>query len=1086
MREDIERKTKKLDSKAIEKGGEGFQDMQRVQNQILQIQAEREKNLAEQRAISGADAANNQTLAQAAEAMAIMSQDQQVGSNTQAVLGRYGYPQTQRSVSKKSSKQVLPGGNIVVNNNTVNNVTTNNGGYGGPIQGRPLQFKSPQDNSTGKFRAWLSNAFARQNERAAVRDREYRKREWSLARASNRMAKKLESISKSVGESLNPERVGTTLSSQLKALLFLFGTTFLIKNWGNIMEKLASIEKFFTGGKKGWKESGLKETLVKLFGGNDGDSVGTAFKHFFWNDQKNGVFDMLADYIRNFFEIRAEAVKQIKIPSIDPNNLQQTISGFVSYLGDIFKVFLGGTEALKGTVGNQILRESVKGETDFGYRSKIGHKVEETESWNTSLGDKVLTKKDFSGNTAVHLLPGSIDSSGQLTNKASATISQSNSLGYSITNANKNGIFDVAKVAAGLSRLSNSLDKSPDNSIPVGLDFLKKFLTNDQIESLTKSNDISKKKFMYVKREKTPDEYAREGGGDLISSYVMESIADEALNTIAGDGYGVVKNTAKAVGKNSWYILGDTMGRAGVALNKKINKAVANKYTWDLVPYDENTELEAERDKNGKIIPIEFPTINQNVLRTIRSNIGNGTEYELSDKTFLKEVQSFLRNKYKGKELPKVYDPETGKQGSNFDIDIDEKFKSISELEKIEESKSKKLSEKYETSPLKKSIDWQKEAIGGAIKGIGSSFSAITDWGSGMFNSIKDVGADFRDSVMGITVTDVSDFSGVKRGNRNEGKTFITKEEARSRVVRAMDYLMKTHGFTPEQAAGMVGNFLRESGMNHDIYNFGGGEDYGLAQWLSKSRKDNFRKWFNKDLDGSSFEEQLQFVSKELENTHKTGLNAIRNSQTVDDAAAATLGYYEFSAGPEAAMAALDKANAKWVSNAGWKSMDAGIKYGRLALDIWKKAKGGSEPSLNTNNENSPKIFLPDEPAKLDTEKLANYSNNWTSGNSFGLTASYKPSSPSLTPTSVTPIAPTSITPVKPDKPSNPMDSSSSMDKLIANSERQIQVTEALAATMTEVGVLIANNSRGTTVVNNNNVNNTSVTPGFNNNNVKE
>lgn len=1080
MREDIERTTKKLDSKAIEKGGEGFQDMQKVQNQILQIQAEREKNLLEQRSISGTEIANNQTLAQAAGAMAIMSQDQQLNSETQSVLGKYGYPQTQKSVSKKSSKQVIPGGNIVVNNNTVNNITTNNGG--GPLQGRPLQFKSQQDSGVGKFKAWLSNAFARQNEQAAVRDREYRKREWSLARASNRMAKKLESISKSVGESINPEKVGTTLSSQLKSLLFLFGTTFLIKNWGNIMDKLSNIEKFFTGGKRGWEDSGLKNTLIKLFGGNEGDSVGTAFKHFFWNDRKNGVFDMLADYFRNFFEIRAEAVKQIKIPSIDPNNLQQTISGFVSYLGDIFKVFLGGTEALKGTIGNQILRESAKSETNFGYKSRYGFKVEDRQSWNTSFGDKVLTEKDQSGNTAMHLLPGSIDSSGQLVDKASATISQSNSLGYSVTRAGKDGIFDVAKVSAGLSRLSNSLDNSSSNSIPVGLDFLKKFLTNDQINSLMKSNDISKKKFMYVKREKTPEEYAREGGGDFISSYVVEGIKDEALNTVAGDGYGVVKNTAKAIGKNSWYIFGDTMGRAGVALDKKINKAVANKYTWDLVPYDENTNLDAERDRNGKIIPIEFPTINRNVLRMIRSNIGNGVGYNLSDKNFLTEVQNFLRNQYKGGELPnRKYDPDTGhKISSNFDIDVENKFKSISKLEKLGESKSKELAEKYENSPLKKSI----ENIEGSIKGLGNAFSAVTDWGSGIYNNIKEVGADFRDSVIGITVTDVSDFSKTKRGGRNEGKTFITKDEARSRVIRAMDYLIKTHGFTPEQAAGMVGNFLRESGMNNDIYNLGGGADYGLAQWLTQSRKDNFRKWFGKDIDGSSFEEQLQFVSKELESTHSKGLQKILESDTVDKAAAATLGYYEFSAGPEAAMAALDEANRKWVSNAGWKSMDAGIKYGRLALDIWKRAKDGYEPS-NINSKNSPKIFLPNEPSKLNTEKLANYSNNWGS-EGLNTTASYKPTlSPTLTPTSITPITPTSITPIKPDMPSNPMDSSSSIDKLIANSERQVQVTEALAATMAEVGVLIAN-SRGTTVINNNNVNKTNITPGFNNNNVKE
>lgn len=1137
MREDIERKTKKLDSKAIEKGGEGFQDMQRVQNQILQIQAEREKNLAEQRAISGTDAANNQTLAQAAGAMAIMSQDQQVGSNTQAVLGRYGYPQTQRSVSKKSSKQVLPGGNIVVNNNTVNNVTTNNGGYGGPIQGRPLQFKSPQDNGTGKFKAWLSNAFARQNEQAAVRDREYRKREWSLARASNRMAKKLESISKSVGERLNPERIGTTLSSQLKSLLFLFGTAFLVKNWANIMDKIEKIETFFTGGSGSWKDSGLSKTLVKAFGGKENETVGQALYRLFWDDTSGskGLLNLFLLKLGHWFEEGTFAAKKIPFPDLSKGDNVSKLVEVAKYLGDVISTTFSGGKGFEKSMNRRLTEAQ-----DSSIRTKEGeanpmlNRVDNKFLISSGVSQDIISEGvnvgDWGGNTvstnetAQFLHSGDIKKDGTLTGTVGSLLRQTNNI---VRQVSDEDVMNIAGYSKGLSNIDQYMNIDSKKEKPLGLPlgdtnkFFKSLgLRDDSIESLRKSGNLKKKKFTYVIDKKTDEEVAEEKrranskdkamAREFINTKIREYGSDFTGITKAFRVLGIIGGClmlAPLTGGSTIAIALGTIGAGltGAAawneiqnspwLQSSIARAYANNEAAYISPY--TIRLVPQDEINGRPIYSASKSVEREVLdyqgwTSVKKSMGlsESDEFNLREGPWAETSSGIYNSGFKelGNSLE---DLPTNK---DFDVDL---FNASKEIDELKSKNQAEFDKELSSSRGAQAVDNISEMASGVLKSVGNTFGGVIDYGSGLLDSVREIGADFKESTTGITVNDISDFSKTKRGGRNKGKTFITKEEARDRVVRAMDYLMKTHGFTPEQAAGMVGNFIRESGMNHDIYNFGGGEDYGLAQWLSKSRKDNFRKWFGKDLDESSFEEQLQFVSKELENTHKTGLNAIRNSQTVDDAAAATLGYYEFSAGPKAAMAALDKANAKWVSNAGWRSMDAGIKYGRFALDLWKKAKnydesGESEKSNATTNEttqladNSPKIFLPDEPTKLDTEKLANYSNNWASGNSFGLTASYKPSSSSLTPTSVTPITPTSITPVKPDKPSNPMDSSSSMDKLIANSERQIQATEALAATMTEVGVLIANSNRGGTTVVNNNVNNTSFTPGFNNNNVKE
>ena len=196
----IDKETRSIDQMRATKDNQ-YQIYQKSQNQLLQIQAAQKQNLAIQRANSNAMRAQNATLQQAAQLAAMSGGggyvQQSVNPQTQAALQKYGMGKPRFQRQQNSSQQVSRQ-NVVIHNNTTNN-TTNNvnaGGYGGPVQGRELRLR---DNTIG-FKTWISNTFLKQEEQAQLRDREYEKREAALTRNSNKMARKFESIGKTLSE----------------------------------------------------------------------------------------------------------------------------------------------------------------------------------------------------------------------------------------------------------------------------------------------------------------------------------------------------------------------------------------------------------------------------------------------------------------------------------------------------------------------------------------------------------------------------------------------------------------------------------------------------------------------------------------------------------------------------------------------------------------------------------------------------------------------------------------------------------------------------------------------------------------------
>jgi len=112
----------------------------------------------------------------------------------------------------------------------------------------------------------------------------------------------------------------------------------------------------------------------------------------------------------------------------------------------------------------------------------------------------------------------------------------------------------------------------------------------------------------------------------------------------------------------------------------------------------------------------------------------------------------------------------------------------------------------------------------------------------------------------------------------------------------ALDYF-KQQGWSPEQAAGLVANLQAESGQNLNPAALNPGEQaYGIAQWRG-SRQQNFAKAMRKPLQGSSLQDQLEFVQWELDNTEAKAAQRLKSAKTVEDAAAIVDQYYERSSG---------------------------------------------------------------------------------------------------------------------------------------------------------------------------------------------
>lgn len=114
--------------------------------------------------------------------------------------------------------------------------------------------------------------------------------------------------------------------------------------------------------------------------------------------------------------------------------------------------------------------------------------------------------------------------------------------------------------------------------------------------------------------------------------------------------------------------------------------------------------------------------------------------------------------------------------------------------------------------------------------------------------------------------------------------------DVQSRASIARDHFVKL-GYTPEQAAGIVGNLVQESGVRPSGAVGDGGTAFGVAQWRGE-RLNRLKRYAA--ANGKNWEDlgtQLDFVDVELKN-HETGAyEALKNAKTIEEATAAFIGY---------------------------------------------------------------------------------------------------------------------------------------------------------------------------------------------------
>lgn len=120
-------------------------------------------------------------------------------------------------------------------------------------------------------------------------------------------------------------------------------------------------------------------------------------------------------------------------------------------------------------------------------------------------------------------------------------------------------------------------------------------------------------------------------------------------------------------------------------------------------------------------------------------------------------------------------------------------------------------------------------------------------------------------------------------------------EGEKVQVEKMYDYLLEK-GFTPAQAAGILGNLQVESGFDTGAYNPGEGA-LGLVQWLGGRRANLEAFAASQGKPVTDWKTQLDFMVHELENGESGAMSRLKSTTTAGDAAAVFDHYYERSSG---------------------------------------------------------------------------------------------------------------------------------------------------------------------------------------------
>lgn len=119
---------------------------------------------------------------------------------------------------------------------------------------------------------------------------------------------------------------------------------------------------------------------------------------------------------------------------------------------------------------------------------------------------------------------------------------------------------------------------------------------------------------------------------------------------------------------------------------------------------------------------------------------------------------------------------------------------------------------------------------------------------------------------------------------------------------KIFNYLTTTGQFSPEQAAGIMGNFFAESSLNPGSANPDdlGLPSYGLAQWRGPRRTALFQFAAQRGTTPDDLGTQLDFLIWEMNAYPYLGLSLLRKQQTPANAAITFMNHFERPSGSDA------------------------------------------------------------------------------------------------------------------------------------------------------------------------------------------
>lgn len=898
--------------------GEEMTEITNGHNELNGLQSDIRQSIATGRLANQA-LLNNQQLAASASQFAVdpIPVQQQVGAmnpQTQQLLQQYGIQGKQPNIKTNTRTSTMTGKTTITYN------TTNKTDIKINQPAIPMANGGGNNKRTiESFKAWLNNTFSRQRSEYNAQEREFRRREMSQIRVSNRMMRRIEMAGKSMASRMDPSRITDGMSSSLKSALWMFGGMMLAKFWTPAMKLLAGVESAVRGAfgdssSNGGRKDGTLITRLKEFIGIDVNSeegknmsllqgIKAAFM---------GGIEKLIKKIDIWMEDRKIAIKAVKFPDIKGpgggggffgdilsgvfEGVKPVMLSVGTYLGDIIGAAFGGSKGAITAVNRSIQVKSLQSMQNM-----------RRQGLNVDFGDNAGRERGikYSRN---YIRSSDFDMLGNLKGDVSSTLAASRAIVRDLSYAD-DGKLNIGKVSTALSQLERA--SKSHGGVPVDLEFLVKLgVPQAKIVSLINTNKLLPKKYKYIQvpnQGNNAEERAWGGLGAYANiandhSGFGQAFYDarEGISMGVGVGAGIAAAStgagaiaAPSIGVGAYYATKVTTSVAGAAVGTigDLLSDDGGKYLWKLVPADD------PNNGTGQIGGyVTLYIITPEAFQEIRSYLGlKSDSFDLKSVEMYKFLESVARRNVKS----------NGHTGPILGNDLGE-----------DDGKLKLL---YTQA---NSVDAQIEALDKQMTGdigvnnrlqnnTGKAGSAVV---AGISKGVYKAGEFITDSWGSRSLAQAPTYD-PRIYNESTNSSIIPEADKKWRTedwgVKA-HYIMSRfiqYGWTPVASSGFVGNFTVESQLDPSMINKGDGRAFGLAQWRG-SRVNSFITRMGKHVLSSSVDEQIDFANWEMSNRQK-GAKIIQNSKTPEEAAKNVLGYFEFSAGYEKAIQAFNASGQK-------------------------------------------------------------------------------------------------------------------------------------------------------------------------------